>query len=50
MIWTWADRQITEEDLRKLEVKMTELAAKQNRYIRKEVPKAEAIQYFPGKG
>ena len=32
-------RQITEEDLRKLEAKMTELAAKQSRYIRKEVPK-----------
>jgi threonyl-tRNA synthetase len=43
-------RQITEEDLRKLEGKMTELAAKQNRYIRKSVPKAEAIHFFQEKG
>lgn len=43
-------RQITEEDLRKLEVKMAELSARQSRYIRKEVPKAEAIHYFQGKG
>ena len=43
-------RQITEEDLRKLEIKMTELAARQNRYIRKEVPKAEAIHFFQEKG
>ena len=43
-------RQITEEDLRKLEVKMAELASRQNRYIRKEVPKDEAIQYFKKKG
>jgi threonyl-tRNA synthetase len=43
-------RQITEEDLRKLEVKMTELAARQNRYVRKEVPKAEAIHFFQEKG
>ena len=43
-------RQITEDDLRKLEMKMTELAAKQNRFIRKEVPKAEAIRFFQEKG
>src|SRR5450631_3962173 len=43
-------RQITEDDLRKLEQKMTELAATQNRYIRKEVPKAEAIRFFQEKG
>ena len=43
-------RQITEEDLRKLQVKMTELAARQNRYIRKEVPKAEAVHFFQEKG
>ena len=43
-------RQITEEDLRKLEAKMTELAARQSRYIRKEVPKAEAIHFFQEKG
>jgi threonyl-tRNA synthetase len=43
-------RQITEEDLRKLEVKMAELAARQNRYIRKDVPKAEAVHFFEEKG
>jgi threonyl-tRNA synthetase len=43
-------RQITEEDLRNLEAKMTELAARQNKYIRKEVPKAEAIHFFQEKG
>jgi len=43
-------RHITEDDLRKLELKMTELAARQNRYIRKEVPKAEAIHFFQEKG
>jgi threonyl-tRNA synthetase len=43
-------RQISEEDLRKLEVKMAELAARQSRYIRKEVPKAEAVHFFEEKG
>jgi threonyl-tRNA synthetase len=43
-------RQITEEDLRRLEAKMTELAARQSRYIRKEVPKADAIHFFQEKG
>jgi threonyl-tRNA synthetase len=43
-------RQITEEDLRKLEVKMTELAAKQSRFVRKSIPKAEAIHFFQEKG
>ena len=43
-------RQISEEDLRNLEAKMTELAARQNKYIRKEVPKAEAIHFFQEKG
>ena len=42
-------RQITEEDLRKLEVKMAELAQNKAMFIRKEMPKAEAIQYFSGK-
>src|SRR5687768_10856271 len=36
-------RQLTEEDLRKLESKMNELAKQQNSYTRKEVPKGEAI-------
>ena len=44
------DRSITEEDMRKLEVKMAELAKKNNTYIRKEIPKAEAVQYFSEKG
>ena len=44
------DRQITEEDLRKLEVKMSELAGKNSIYIRKSVPKEEAIKYFKEKG
>lgn len=44
------DRSITEEDMRKLEVKMAELAKKNNTYIRKEIPKAEAVQYFSDKG
>jgi len=43
-------RQITEDDLRNLEVKMTELAARQNKYIRKEVPKSEAVHFFQEKG
>ena len=41
---------ITEEDLRKVEKKMAELAKQNNPYIRKEIPKAEALNYFTGKG
>src|ERR1700680_2635237 len=44
------DRQITEEDLRKLEVKMAELARQNNKFIRKEIPKPDAIKYFTEKG
>src|SRR5215472_15192815 len=44
------DRHITEEDLRRIEVKMAELAKENNIYIRKEVPKADAIAYFQEKG
>ena len=43
-------RQITEEDLRKLETKMVELARKNSAYVRKEIPKEEAIHYFAEKG
>jgi threonyl-tRNA synthetase len=43
-------RQITEEDLRKLEVKMAELAARQSRFVRKEIPKSEAVHFFEEKG
>ena len=44
------DKSISEEDLRKLEVKMAELARQNNAFIRREVPKAEAISYFAEKG
>ncbi|MFZ1369744.1 MAG: threonine--tRNA ligase, partial [Ferruginibacter sp.] len=43
------DRKITEEDLAILEKKMNDLAKQNNRYIRKAVPKADAIQYFTEK-
>lgn len=43
------DRKITEEDLAKLEKKMQELAKTNSPYVRKEVSKAEAIQYFTQK-
>ena len=44
------DRKITEEDLATLEKKMSELAKQGNPYLRKAVPKDEAINYFTGKG
>lgn len=44
------DRSISEEDLRKLEVKMAELAKQNNPYQRKEIAKDEAIRYFSEKG
>ena len=44
------DKSISEDDLRKLEVKMAELAKGNNVYIRKEIPKAEALKYFTEKG
>ena len=44
------DRSISEDDLRKLEVKMAELAKQNNAYIRKEIPKTEAVNYFAEKG
>lgn len=44
------DRSINEEDLRRLEVKMAELARQNNVFLRKEVPKAEAQAYFEEKG
>lgn len=40
------DRQLTEEDLRKLEMKMQELAKQNNSFVRKEIPKQQAIDYF----
>ncbi len=44
------DRQITEEDLRRLEVKMAELAKNNSIYRRKEVSKQDAENYFKEKG
>jgi threonyl-tRNA synthetase len=44
------DRKMSEEDLAALEKKMNELAKQNNSFIRKEVPKAEAVNYFSGKG
>ncbi|HEX5651602.1 MAG TPA: threonine--tRNA ligase, partial [Chitinophagaceae bacterium] len=43
------DRKISEEDLAALEKKMNELARQNNPYVRKEIPKSEAIQYFTEK-
>ncbi|MBS1948515.1 MAG: threonine--tRNA ligase [Bacteroidetes bacterium] len=42
--------QITEDDLRRLEAKMAELAKKNEVYVRKEMPKSEALRYFTEKG
>ncbi|HVX49629.1 MAG TPA: threonine--tRNA ligase [Chitinophagaceae bacterium] len=43
-------RKLTEEDLAALEKKMNELARQNNTYIRKEMPKKEAVEYFTEKG
>lgn len=43
-------RQITEEDLKALEKKMNELAKQNNRYEKKEISKADAVNYFTQKG
>jgi len=43
------DRQLSEEDLKRLEAKMNELARQQHPYIRKEIPKDEAVRYFTKK-
>jgi threonyl-tRNA synthetase len=43
-------KQITEDDLRKLESKMNELAKQNNSYLRKEMSKQEAVEYFTAKG
>lgn len=44
------DRHISEEDLRKLEVKMAELAKQNNTYVRKPIAKADAVRHFSEKG
>jgi threonyl-tRNA synthetase len=44
------DYKITEDDLRRLELKMAELAKQNNPYVRKEIAKTEALNYFTEKG
>ena len=44
------DNSIGEEDLRRLEVKMAELAKQSNPFLRKEISKADAVQLFTDKG
>lgn len=46
----FGDKSISIDDLGAIETKMSELASKKSEYIRKEVPKAEAIEYFTAKG
>ena len=43
-------QQIGEEDLKKIEVKMAELARLNNNFVRKEISKPEALKYFEEKG
>ena len=44
------DRKLTEEDLAGLEKKMQELSKQNNRFLRKEISKGDAIAYFEEKG
>jgi threonyl-tRNA synthetase len=44
------EHKFSSEDFAKLEAKMLELAKQENAYIRKEVSKAEALEYFTQKG
>lgn len=44
------DRVLSENDLKKIEKKMKELANQANEFARKEISKAEAIAYFQEKG
>ena len=44
------DKKLTEDDLATLEKKMNELAKANSAFVRKEVPKAEALSYFTEKG
>ena len=44
------DSKMTEDDLQTLEKKMNELAKQNNAFLRKAMPKTEAIQYFTEKG
>ncbi|MEO7045968.1 MAG: threonine--tRNA ligase, partial [Ferruginibacter sp.] len=44
------DSKMTEEDLAKLEKKMSELAKQNNPFLRKEISKDDAVKYFSDKG
>lgn len=44
------DKKMNEDDLIALEKKMNELAKKNSEFLRKEIPKAEAVKYFTEKG
>lgn len=44
------DKKLTEDDLAQLEKKMNELAKQSNVFVRKEISKPEAVQYFTDKG
>ncbi|MEX0967680.1 MAG: threonine--tRNA ligase [Bacteroidia bacterium] len=44
------DRTINEEDLPKIEARMIELARQKNEFLRREVSKQEALEYFTEKG
>ena len=44
------DKKLSEDDLVAIEKKMNELAKKNNPYVRKEMPKADAEKYFTEKG
>ncbi|MEO6549196.1 MAG: threonine--tRNA ligase, partial [Ferruginibacter sp.] len=44
------DNQVGEEDLRTIEKKMAELAKQSNPFVRKEISKADAVNYFSEKG
>ena len=44
------DRTISDDDLKKIEDKMKELAKTNSAYMRKDVPKDEAVAYFTEKG
>lgn len=44
------DRIITDADFSKIEKKMQELARQKNQYVRKEIPKNEALEYYSEKG
>lgn len=44
------DKKLSTDDFAKIEAKMAELAAQKNPYVRKEVSKAEALEYYKNKG